>query len=76
MPCSSGNSPTMSVSRSILATAAARFGEVGVGAELFGDCGDAAQALGAVAQRAELVVIDHRAELEAREAKPFLRSWS
>jgi hypothetical protein len=38
--------------------------------------GDGAHALGALALRAQLVVVDHLAQAAAREARVFLRSWS
>jgi uncharacterized Rossmann fold enzyme len=54
----------MSVRRSILANSAARSARC-VGAEFFGDAArDSPQALRAVAERAEAVVVDHRAETD------------
>jgi hypothetical protein len=74
-----GNSPTMSVSRSVLASCAARSACVRQrgAAELLRDgAGDGAHALHALALRAELVVIDHLARPATRDSSVFLRSWS
>ena len=61
----------MSVSRSALESSAARLAEVLVGAQQAGDrAGHDGQALDAVAQGAELVVIDHRAELDDPRVRP------
>ena len=78
VPCSSGNSPTMSVTRSAFASSAARSAARAVGADHRRDVArEEAQPLDALGLRAELVVIDDAARASAtRASSGALRSWS